>query len=132
MRERKSEQVTAMPTNRQMVLQYFNLITRRDVGGLLDLFTEDATVYEPFSNLLDGLHGRSEMEHFFKIVVMANTGMNRKNIEFVAEKGSENDDRITAFVTYERGDTIKSRLDFHFTTLGNLGKRIKTLKILFP
>lgn len=134
MRKSEREQIIAIQSNQQMVYQYFNLITEKDIEGLLDLFADDARVYEPFSNMPNGISGKSELQHFFKVVVMANSGMNRKSIEFVEDRNAgkgDNSSSITAFVTYERGDTIKSRLDFHFAIEGKLGKKIKTLRIQF-
>lgn len=133
MKTRRNNASVAKPTNQEMVYLYFDLITRKDIEGLLDLFMEDATILEPFSNLPDGLHGKREFENFFKVVLMANAGMNRKKIEFVEEgqNGDETEDRITAFVTYERGDTIESRLDFQFAIDASRRKRIRGLKIQF-
>lgn len=51
-------QASVILTNEQMVNEYFRLISKKDVHGLLDLFVEDSVVYEPFSKE-DGLHGKS-------------------------------------------------------------------------
>ena len=116
-------------TNEQMVYQYFNLISQKDVKGLLDLFIDDAIVYEPFSNSSQGLQGKSSIENFMKVVVMANAGLRRESIEF-AEK-TENS--ITAMVMFERGGRVKGKLMFNFVIDPVAGeKKIKMLRIEFP
>jgi hypothetical protein len=40
--------------NEDLVYEYFRLISRKDVRHLLDLFTEDAVIDEPFSKSEDG------------------------------------------------------------------------------
>ncbi|MEO9320610.1 MAG: nuclear transport factor 2 family protein [Nitrososphaera sp.] len=112
-------------SNEQMVQKYFRLISQKDVRGLLDLFSEDAVLYEPFSNVPDGLHGKTAIENFLRIAVMANAGMKR------TIKLTENtDDSITAVVTFERGDEITGRFAFHFVT-DETGKNIRELRIRF-
>ena len=116
-------------TNEQMVYQYFNLISQKDVKGLLDLFIDDAIVYEPFSNSSQGLQGKSSIENFMKVVVMANAGLRRESIEF-AEK-TENS--ITAMVMFERGGRVEGKLMFNFVIDPVAGeKKIKMLRIEFP
>jgi hypothetical protein len=113
-------------TNEQMVNEYFRLISNRDVQGLLDLFAEDSVVYEPFSKE-DGLHGKSTIEYFLKVAVMASARLKR-TIAFV-EKAA---DAITALVTFERGDSVKGRFSFLFAIQEVSGaKKIKELKIRF-
>jgi ketosteroid isomerase-like protein len=116
----------ALFTNEQLVNHYFYLISRKDVQGLLELFADDAAVYEPFSNVKEGLRGKSAIEHLLKVAVMANAGM-RKTIEFI-NKSSE--DSITALVTFERGDTIKGKFTFNFVLL-DIGRKITMLTIRF-
>ena len=115
-------------TNEQMVQQYFDLITKRDVRGLVDLFAEDAVVYEPFSNLTQGLQGKSAIENFMKVVIMANTGLRREGIKFVEKM----EDSITALVIFERGGRIEGKLKFNFVIDPSIGKKIKILRIEFP
>ena len=111
-----------------MVNEYFQRIGEKDVNGLLELFAEDAIVYEPFSNL-NGLQGKSLIGQFLKVAVMANSGMHRA-IQFT----DKTSDSVTAIVAFERGDTIKGRFAFTFVTNGEtapLGRKIKMLKIQF-
>lgn len=116
-------------TNEQMVYQYFNLISQKDVKGLLDLFIDDAIVYEPFSNLSQGLQGKSAIENFMKVVVMANAGLRRESIEFV----EKTENSITAMVMFERGGRVEGKMMFNFVIDPVAGeKKIKMLRIEFP
>jgi len=118
-------------TNREMVNEYFRRVTEKDVGGLLQLFDEDAVVFEPFSNIKGGLVGRTVIENFLKVVVMANAGFKR-TIRFV----DESEDRITAIVTFERGDSVTGKFAFSFIIRSNsdgvqVSKKISALRIEF-
>lgn len=81
-------------------------------------------LHEPFSNLAEGLRGRGQIVHFFKVALMANRGLKR-TITF--ENGKA--DSIDASVMYERGDRVKSRLHFEFNS--EIPIKIKLLKIRF-
>jgi ketosteroid isomerase-like protein len=120
-------------SNEQMVNRYFQLIGKRDVHGLLDLFADDATVYEPFSNMQNGLQGKSAIENFLKVAIMANTGMSR-TITFLDEEKNkdlgEGEGSIAALVSFERGDNVTAKFTFHFI-MTSAGRKIKTLKIQF-
>jgi hypothetical protein len=124
--EAKGAVASMILTNEQMVHEYFNRISKKDVKGLLQLFAEDAVVYEPFSKE-EGLHGKSAIEHFLKVAVMANSGLAR-TIEF-AEKSEE---AITSSVRFERGGSITGRFRFLFVIEEISGqKKIKELKVRF-
>ena len=117
---------SAVLSNEQLVNEYFRLISKKDVCGLLDLFAEDSVVFEPFSKE-NGLHGKSTIQHFLKVVVMANAGLKR-TITFDQKAV----DAITALVTFERGDSVKGRFSFLFVIEEVSGrKKIKELKIRF-
>lgn len=121
-------------SNEQMVNRYFQLVGNRDVHGLLDLFADDAIIYEPFSNVQNGLQGKTAIENFLKVAVMANTGMNR-TITFIEEddknkKLQEGEESIAALVTFERGDNVTAKFTFHFV-MTPVGRKIKMLKIQF-
>jgi ketosteroid isomerase-like protein len=118
-------------TNREMVNEYFRRVTEKDVRGLLQLFDEDAVVFEPFSNIKGGLVGRTVIENFLKVVVMANEGFKR-TIRFV----DESEDRITAIVTFERGGSVTGKFAFSFIIRSNsdgvqVSKKISALRIEF-
>lgn len=112
---------TILLSNEQMVNRYFYLIDKKDVEGLLDLFTDDAVLYEQFSNVQEGLQGRSAIEYFLKVAVMANAGLQR-TMEFTDNSA----DGLTASVTFERGDRIKGKFTFNFAS-SNTGKNQNAL-----
>ena len=111
--------------NEQMVHQYFQLIGQKDVSGLLELFSDDAVVYEPFSNERDGLHGKSAIENFLQVAAMANAGMTRE-IRF----SDKHQDRITVLVTFERDGNITGKFSFYIST-EDVGRKIGILRIQF-
>lgn len=111
-----------------MVSRYFKCIDSKDLGGILDLFDYDAVVHEPFSNITGGLKGRSSIEPFLKVAMMANSSLQR-TIKF--EKPSGKADKITAFVTFEKGDKVKGRFTFEFENGAAGTKKIKSLRIEF-
>jgi ketosteroid isomerase-like protein len=121
----------AVLSNREMVNEYFRLVTEKDVRGLLQLFDEDALVFEPFSNIKGGLAGKAVIENFLNVVVMANAGFKR-TIRLV----DESEDRITAIVTFERGDSVTGKFAFSFIITSNsegvqVCKKIGMLRIEF-
>lgn len=118
-------------SNREMVEEYFRRVEKKDVKGLLQMFDEDAVVLEPFSNIKGGLTGKTMIENFLRVVAMANDGFKR-TIKFV----DESEDRVTAIVTFERGDSVTGKFVFSFVIKSNsegvqIGKRIGTLRIEF-
>ncbi len=126
---RKSK-VKRAESREDIIFKYFRLISDRDLEGLLDLFDDDATIYEPFSTS-QVLHGRSSIEPFLKVALMANSNMRRKiKISKEAEPGQP-DDQLTAHVTFEKGDKTKARFTFGFEPDEEKGWRIKTLHIKF-
>lgn len=116
-------------TNKELVLEYFERISKRDLDGLLDLFAEDATLYEPFSSET-GLHGISEIESFIRVALMANAGLQRE----ITFPMSKKEDEIVANITFKRGDTLKGKFTFKTVDVpvkAGTAKKIKTLKIEF-
>lgn len=130
-RRRMVDSSFAPLSNREMVEEYFRRVEEKDVKGLLQMFDEDAVVLEPFSNIKGGLTGRTMIENFLRVVAMANDGFKR-TIKFV----DESKDRVTAIVTFERGDSVTGKFAFSFVITSNsegvqVGKRIGTLRIEF-
>jgi hypothetical protein len=112
-----------------IIKQYFRCIDNKDVDGALELFDFDAIIYEPFSNITNGLKGRSAIEPFLKVAMMANSNFKRV-IEI--EKNPPKKERISALVTFEKGDRTKGRFTFEFTPeLSGKEKKIKSLRIEF-
>jgi hypothetical protein len=126
--------------NKDVVFEYFRLIKNKDIEQLMDLFAEDAIIYEPFSKLTKGLKGKSAIESFLRIAIMANDTL-RHNI--IIEKENQNNNEksynstsIAALVTFERGDTMKARFVFELGKNNNhifdsKQKKIKALRIQF-
>jgi len=116
-------------TNEEMVMQYFKFIENRDIEGILELFDYDATIYEPFSKV-NGLQGKSSIEPFLRVAMMANSKMKR-TIEIQKAPISKSDpNKLVALITFERGDRTRGRFAFEFTNEGNV-KKIKSLHIEF-
>ena len=114
-------------TGEQIVARYFRFMDKKDLDAMLELFDYDAEVYEPFSNITGGLKGRSSIEPFLKVVIMASSNLQRT---IKIEKPSKPNE-ITALVTFEKGDKVKSKLTFEFEDDGAGGKKIKSLHIEF-
>jgi hypothetical protein len=109
-----------------MVFEYFRRIRDKDVSGLLDLFTDDAVIYEPFSKPEDvqdkttGLHGKQSIESFLGVAVMANQGLEGNIlIDKIYEKmdgSNKKSTEVSAIVTFDRGNKITAiDLGFRFT-----------------
>jgi ketosteroid isomerase-like protein len=116
-------------TGEEIVARYFRYIDSKDLDGILDLFDYDAVVYEPFSKVGGGLHGRSAIEPFLKVAMMANREL-RRTVKIEKTKKA-NDNEITALITFEKGEKVKGRFTFEFTEDDSGAKRIKSLHIEF-
>jgi ketosteroid isomerase-like protein len=114
-------------TGEEIVVRYFRYIDSKDIDSMLDLFDYDAIVYEPFSKV-GGLRGRSAIEPFLKVAMMANREL-RRTVKI--EKTKANDNEITALITFEKGEKVKGRFTFEFTEDDSGAKRIKSLHIEF-
>jgi hypothetical protein len=139
---KKQAILQSLKTTDAIVKAYFSLISEKHLDSLLELFDNDAVVYEPFSSESDGLRGKEMIKHFLKVVFMANTGLQRE-IEF--EKLTDNE--AIALITFERGGSVKARFSFKLVTEENENnsskiatttaaatagqKRIKELRIRF-
>jgi ketosteroid isomerase-like protein len=115
-------------TGEEIVVRYFRHIDSKDIDSMLDLFDYDAIVYEPFSKV-GGLHGRSAIEPFLKVAMMANREL-RRTVKIEKTKKA-NDNEITALITFEKGEKVKGRFTFEFTEDDSGAKRIKSLHIEF-
>ena len=115
-----------------IITEYFRLVSNKDIDGLLNLFAQDAVVYEPFSKSENGLRGRAAIEPFLRVVMMANDELAHT---IVTEKkqnlGKTN--QVTALVTFEKGDKIRGRFTFELDSDNSSGLegRIKSLHIQF-
>ncbi len=116
-------------TGEEVIQQYFRRIDSRDLSSILDLFDYDAVVYEPFSNIKGGLKGRSSIEPFLKVAMMASNGLKR-TIK-IEKPGRPNANRVAALITFQKGDKLKGRFTFEFEDDPAGGKKIKSLHIEF-
>jgi ketosteroid isomerase-like protein len=121
----------------RMVYEYFRHLKNRDTARLLNLFADDATIHEPFSNIDGGLKGKSAIKPFLEIAMIANEGM-RHEIEFEKSRTNKNDtkNQVTALMLFEKGGRIRARYNFELSTeseseLRYQGKKIQTLRIEF-
>jgi hypothetical protein len=117
-------------TGEELIQQYFMFIDNKDLDGILSLFDYDAVVYEPFSNITGGLKGRSSIEPFLKVAMMANTGLERTIKIEKPSGGKRNTGKLIALISFERGDRVKSKFTFEFGD-SPAGKKIKSLHIEF-
>jgi ketosteroid isomerase-like protein len=112
-------------TEKDLVFRYFKLLSNKDMENLLNLFAEDAVVYEPFSKS-EGLRGRASIEPFLRVAMMATDALDQ-NIVIENEESNGKMRKITALVTFKRGDKVRGRFTFHVDN-----SMIKTLNIQFP
>lgn len=116
-------------TGEEIVARYFRYVDNKDLDGIIDLFDYDAVVYEPFSKV-GGLHGRSAIKPFLKVAMMANSEL-RRIVKIEKTKRANDNNEITALVTFEKGEKVKGRFTFEFTENDLWEKRIKSLHIEF-
>jgi transport factor 2 (NTF2)-like protein len=115
-------------SNEQLVREYFRCLAK-DSDYTIELFTNDATIYEPFSKE-QRIQGKEAIRYFLKVARMANKGLVRKIDILFNEK-----DRIEVRVSFARGDTIDGKFQFltedFKSPSGTTEKRIKELRIRF-
>jgi len=122
-------------TDEDIVHEYFRLIKAQDLYGLLDLFTNDAVIYEPFSRS-EGLQGKSAIEPFLNVAMMANAGL-REEIEIEKPRLRRDNgiNQMTAYVTFERGGKVKARFTFELSSEENYNsqkqRKIQSLHLQF-
>jgi hypothetical protein len=144
------ETYSSVLINKSIVYEYFELIKNKDINGLLSLFTDDAIIYEPFSNISGGLQGKCTIKPFLEIAMMANNGLTHNifieklsddddnNTSKEYDDDNDNKNKVTALVTFERGDSIRARFTFELTPVlseannnSSLRKKIQILHIKF-
>jgi ketosteroid isomerase-like protein len=116
--------------NEIIVKEYFSRIKSRDIEGLLELFSDDAVIHEPFSRARR-LFGKTEIKPFLKSVIMANEGLQYEiNIERQKNNHTNN---FVALVIFRKGHEINSRFTFSFDNSGKstMYGKIKSLLIEF-
>ena len=116
--------------NEIIVKEYFSRIKSRDVEGILELFSDDAVIHEPFSRARR-LFGKTEIKPFLKSVIMANEGLQYEiNIERQKNNHMNN---FVALVIFRKGHEINSRFTFSFdnSDKSTVYGKIKSLLIEF-
>jgi hypothetical protein len=110
--------------------EYFKRIKSGNIQGLLELFSEDSVIYEPFSRSKH-LFGKSEIEPFLKSVIMANEGLEYE-LKIVKQKNKRKNN-VVALVTFRKENEIRSRFTFGFENSDDfkLIRKIKSLLIEF-
>lgn len=138
-----------MPSNNEIISQYFRLLQSKDIDGLKNLFWHDAIVYEPFSKMEEGLKGWSLIEPFLKVAIMANESLSskitvkdpglitNKNLKDKQDNNAnENSDIVEALVTFQKDKSIEAKFRFELSDQTNTvdssrQKKIKALHIQF-
>jgi hypothetical protein len=129
--------------NESIVYEYFRLIKNKRINAVLDLFADDAIIYEPFSNINGGLKGKGSIKSFLEVVMTASDGL-RHEIEFVNVHSTTNmkdndkeENQAIVLVTFERGEKVQARYTFELTSVQehddyrDRGKKIQILHIEF-
>jgi hypothetical protein len=129
--------------NESIVYEYFRLIKSKRINAVLDLFADDAIIYEPFSNINGGLKGKGSIKPFLEVAMTASDGL-RHEIEFVKahsttkmKDNNKEEDQAIVLVTFERGEKIHARYTFKLTSVQEHddyrdgGKKIQILHIEF-
>ena len=113
-----------------LIRQYFKIVGAGDLHGLLDLFSDDCVVYEPFSTS-KYLTGKIEIEPFLRSAIMANQAVHHE-IKIEKERRKTDRNSVVAVVVFHKENEIKGKFTFEFEDVseGEFG-RIKTLKIEF-
>ena len=113
-----------------VVRQYFNRVKSGDLHGLLDLFSDDCVIYEPFSSS-KFLTGKIEIEPFFRSAIMANQGV-QYEIKIEKERHNTVGNSMVAVVVFSKDNEIKGKFTFDFKDVGEGEvESIRSLKIEF-
>lgn len=118
-------------SDEKIVYRYFNLLRNKDLNNLLNLFADDAVIFEPFSKH-GQVKGKSSMESFLKVVMMATDTMH-EDIVIENKQQSNSKSTLTALVTFKLGDKLNGRFTFETVPDRNNQNRriIKSLTIRF-
>lgn len=108
-------------------LECIKKFSKMDVDYLLDLFDDDATVYEPFSKA-GIVNGHTEIESFLKVFCKYSSFVtDMRTVKVSTIKNAPNS--TTAIVGIKRGFDAKFVLDFDFEPTPSPKKKIKKLKV---
>jgi SnoaL-like domain len=126
-------------SNEDIVREYFRGLKNKDIDRLLDLFTEDAIIHEPFSKLDRGrtvLRGKSTIVSFLKVAMMASDGLKYEiKFEKPEPRQDSHSNQVICYVTFERGGKARARFTFELGSEQNHNahreKKILALRIEF-
>lgn len=112
-----------------VIRQYFKRVAAGDLHGLLDLFSGDCVIHEPFSTS-KYLTGKIEIKPFLRSAIMANQAV-QYEIK-IEERRKTGRNMMVAVVVFRKENEIKAKFTFEFEDVseGEFG-RIKILKIEF-
>lgn len=114
----------------ELVLDYFQRVRSSDITGLMNLFSEDSVIYEPFSKSKCVI-GKSEIEPFLRTVVMANKGM-QYDLEIEKSGQSTAENMVIVLVRFNKVGSIASKFRFEFQPQDESDSlKIKTMHIEF-
>lgn len=118
---------TPMGELESWTLECIKRFSKMDVDYLLDLFDDDATVYEPFSKT-GIVNGRAELESFLKVFCKYSSFVtDMRTVKVSAMKNAPNS--TTAIVGIKRGFDAKFILDFDFEKQASGKRKIKKMKV---
>lgn len=118
---------TQMGEMESWTLECIKKFSKMDTDYLLDLFDDDATVYEPFSST-GVVSGHAEIESFLKVFCKYTSFVtDMRTVKVSTMKNAPNS--TTAIVGIKKGYDAKFALDFDFEPTTSHKKKIKKLKI---
>jgi ketosteroid isomerase-like protein len=113
-----------------LIRQYFKRVAAGDLHGLLDLFSDDCVIHEPFSTS-KYLTGKIEIVPFLRSAIMANQQV-QYEIKIEKERRKTDRNSVVAVVIFHKENEIKAKFTFEFVDVSEeeFG-RIRILKIEF-
>lgn len=117
-----------MNTNQKRVFECFKLASQNKIEELLELFSDDVIIYEPFSKKEEGLHGKPAVRSYLNMMTLASDDSLRYNISIE----EDSNDKIVALVVFEKGDKITAKFAFEMTpSKNNRNKKIRVVRVEF-
>ena len=100
-----------MEQNIQTIENFFKYVKMNDYYSIMELFSRDAIVYEPFSKE-NGISGKENLISFFKIMCRASSGLDQ---DLCFQNVSNDDNNVVSVISrYKKGDSINAKFTFHF------------------
>jgi hypothetical protein len=116
-------------TNQKLVFECFKLASQNKIEELLELFSDDVIIYEPFSKKEEeGLHGKPAVRSYLNMMTLASDDSLRYDISIE----EDSNDKIVARVVFEKGDKITAKFAFEMTrSKNNRNKKIRVVRVEF-